>query len=388
MRILHRDMSPDGSGSIKVQADTGEDIWHLYNLVSVDDRVTGLSWRKVQNMTATGSTTTTKVKTSLTLAVVSVDYDASGQTLRISGKNVVESKYVKLGQFHTLEMVAQRSLTIYKSDWDQLYLDRLETACDPAASSEVAVVLMQPGLAHITLIGAHMTSLAARIETTIPKKRLASNTRHDKGVVRFFDQVLTTISNKIRFDIVKCVVIGSPGFLKDDFMLYLNDECVKRDMKHVLANVQKFVLISCSSAHLQSLKEILTDPSISALVEDTKAVAEVRALDQFYSMLNTQPDRAFYGPKHVRQAADENAIATLLITDDLFRAADPIQRKSYVSLVEQIKDGSGEVFIFSTQHPSGQQLSELTGIAAILRFPIHADSDDDQQSSSSDEDEK
>jgi protein pelota len=32
--------------------------------------------------------------------------------------------------------------------------------------------------------------------------------------------------------------------------------------------------------------------------------------------------------------------------------------------------GGGEVSIFSGMHTSGEQLNQLTGIAAVLRFPL------------------
>lgn len=32
--------------------------------------------------------------------------------------------------------------------------------------------------------------------------------------------------------------------------------------------------------------------------------------------------------------------------------------------------GGGEVHIFSGMHASGEQLNQLTGIAAVLRFPL------------------
>lgn len=41
--------------------------------------------------------------------------------------------------------------------------------------------------------------------------------------------------------------------------------------------------------------EVLADPAISARLADTKAISEVKALDAFYQMLQTEPDRAFYG---------------------------------------------------------------------------------------------
>lgn len=41
--------------------------------------------------------------------------------------------------------------------------------------------------------------------------------------------------------------------------------------------------------------EVLADPAISARLADTKAISEVKTLDAFYQMLQTEPDRAFYG---------------------------------------------------------------------------------------------
>jgi protein pelota len=35
-----------------------------------------------------------------------------------------------------------------------------------------------------------------------------------------------------------------------------------------------------------------------------------------------------------------------------------------------VREAGGEVFVFSAMHVSGEQLSKLTGIAAILRFPL------------------
>jgi len=41
--------------------------------------------------------------------------------------------------------------------------------------------------------------------------------------------------------------------------------------------------------------EVLQDPAIGARLSDTKAAAEVRALEDFYAMLQNDPNRAFYG---------------------------------------------------------------------------------------------
>lgn len=52
---------------------------------------------------------------------------------------------------------------------------------------------------------------------------------------------------------------------------------------------------------------------------DTKALAEVKSLELFYHVLSSDPDKAFYGVKHVEAANEHQAIETLLISDSLFR---------------------------------------------------------------------
>ncbi len=59
-----------------------------------------------------------------------------------------------------------------------------------------------------------------------------------------------------------------------------------------------------------------------ARVQDTKAAQEVTALKAFYAMLGQDSARAFYGPGHVRAAAELGAIQMLLLSDTLFRVND------------------------------------------------------------------
>ena len=42
----------------------------------------------------------------------------------------------------------------------------------------------------------------------------------------------------------------------------------------------------------------------------------------------------------------------------------------YAALVDGVREAGGEALVFSSMHISGEQLSQLSGIAAILRFPL------------------
>lgn len=173
--------------------------------------------------------------------------------------------------------------------------------------------------------------------------------------MRFYEQIYQGILRHIHFDIVKAIIIASPGFVKDQLYNYIFDQAVKTDNKLVMENKSKFVLIHSSSGHKHALTEVMQDSAVQAKLADTKAAREVQALNKFYEMMNTDPDRAFYGFDHVHKANDRGAIGTLLVTDELFRSADIKTRKKFVSLVEQVRAQNGSVYVFSSMHPSGER---------------------------------
>lgn len=64
------------------------------------------------------------------------------------------------------------------------------------------------------------------------------------------------------------------------------------------------------------------------------------------------------------------------------RCQNVADRRRFVSLVESVRDAGGDVKIFSSLHISGQQLDQLTGLAAVLRFPMPELEDEDVDSDS------
>lgn len=53
-------------------------------------------YRKVQNESATGSSTSHRVRTTLTVRIESVDFDTQACLLRLKGRNIEENDYVKV----------------------------------------------------------------------------------------------------------------------------------------------------------------------------------------------------------------------------------------------------------------------------------------------------
>ncbi|XP_057547176.1 protein PELOTA 1 [Amaranthus tricolor] len=369
MKIVRRDFVRGGPGSVKMIPEEADDLWMAYNLIAVGDSVLAVTVRKVLRE-ASGRRDAERVKLRLEIIVESVDYDKEGSMLRLRGKNTLENDHVKIGAFHTLELELHRPFVLRKAIWDSLALDMLHQASDPAASADLAVLLMQEGLANILLVGKSVTLTRSRIEASIPRKHGPAIAGYESALNKFFENVLQAFLKHIDFKIVRCAVIASPGFTKDQFHRHLLLEAERRQLRSIIENKSRILLVHTTSGYKHSLKEVLDAPNVMNMIKDTKAAQEVRALEEFFSMLSNDPARACYGPKHVEVAHERMAIQTLLITDELFRSADVSSRKKYVNFVDSVKASGGNTHIFSSMHVSGEQLAQLTGIAAILRFPL------------------
>lgn len=80
-------------------AEDPEDMWHAYNIITIGDYVRATTIRKVQNETATGSSSSSRIRMTLTICVESIDFDTQACVLRLKGRNREENAYVKVSRF-------------------------------------------------------------------------------------------------------------------------------------------------------------------------------------------------------------------------------------------------------------------------------------------------
>lgn len=137
----------------------------------------------MQFESATGSSTSNRVRTTLTITVETIDFDTQACVLRLKGRNIEENQYVKMGAYHTLDLELNRKFSLSKPEWDSISLERIDMACDVTQSADVAAVIMQDGLAQICLITSSMTLVRSKIEVSIPRKRKGNVTQHEKVIL-------------------------------------------------------------------------------------------------------------------------------------------------------------------------------------------------------------
>ena len=381
MRILKKSLDSHGCGYVRLQAEAEDDMYHIFNLAMAGDKMTASTMRNVVHETKTGSVTKNRVRIQLKITIEEVEFDAEQCSLRVRGRNAEENEYVKLGAYHTLTLEVGHPFILQKECWDAIFLQRLHESIDNTSKAELAAVVMQEGLCHVCLVTSFMTQTKARIERKMPKKK-DGNDKYEKQVLAFYRDVYEVIRRFVNFDIVKVVLMGSPGFFAEEFMAYMFERAIRTEDNEIHKNKSKFLKVHASSGHKKAIDEMLQKPEIASRMADVKAIKEVAALDRFHRLLGDDEDRVAYGYTETCYANENIAIEELLVTDKLFLGAKSndnfATRKKFVELTESVKENGGIVHIFSSMHVSGQQLDNYTGCAAILRFPFIQPSKEEQ----------
>jgi protein pelota len=65
------------------------------------------------------------------------------------------------------------------------------------------------------------------------------------------------------------------------------------------------------------------------------------------------------------------AIEKLVVADTMLRDADETQRLKLEGLMREVEKRRASVTVVSTEHEAGAKLLSLSGIVALLRFPLY-----------------
>ena len=70
-----------------------------------------------------------------------------------------------------------QEFSIQKSCWDDVFLDRLRESTEGASAGDLAIVVMQEGVAHLSIVKNSLTIEKARVITSIPRKASSFSAR-------------------------------------------------------------------------------------------------------------------------------------------------------------------------------------------------------------------
>lgn len=171
---------------------------------------------------------------------------------------------------------------------------------------------------------------------------------HFKKIAEHMKEQFLPLGNDL-----KGIIIGGPGVTVQDF---LNKDYLTGDIKKKIIGTKD--LSYTGDFGLQELLDRSED-----LLAKEEVAEEKKIMRRFFDTLAKTPGKAGYGSKEVKKALEVGAVDILLLSETI--------PESELKEFEELACRTGaEIKMISVETGEGQQLKELGGIAAILRYEI------------------
>lgn len=373
MQIHKKSHLPNGGIVLSLTAENPDDIWCIYNLLSEGDEIVAFTSRKVKKENSNATSVKQEIKKfNIHLAIEKITYASSDDDLQVSGKNISDNPYVKIGQYHTAEIRTHSKITLTKNNWNSYYNDKLNEITNFKNQAEQIFLVLDSGKASLYMILRYLTKEAFTLSYNIPHRK-SSNLRHshhDAAVENFFKAVIKKINDVINFEVTRSVVITGPGFTKNGFFDYLKENCSKLGYDTLNKNLKSFIVCNSTSSDQRAISEVLANQSFAAKINDQLYVQHNKAIEILRKRLEDNEDTIAIGVEDVLRAIELGAVDAIIITEDLIRHGLTERRKQIHKLIEDAKSQGGKVYYLSDKHFSSEFIKNLTGIAALLRLAI------------------
>ena len=354
MRIADRQRVEGGKERLTLVPESLDDLWHLTYVLEPGDEVAGDTTRRIQRnddqMRDTGGE---REHMHVNLEVEDVEFARFANRLRVSGVIVGCSREDQLGQHHTLNVEERTEIEVEKV-WKADQLERLQEAVEATEAPDVAVATVEEGEAHVHTVAQYGVEERASLTGTTGKGEFA-NARTE-----LFAELGDVLA---RMD-VDAIILAGPGFTKRDALEYVIDE--HSDL------AEKITTVDTASVGDRGVHEVLKRGAVDEVQAETRIAREAELIDELMANIS-EGAKAAYGSEEVAEAAEFGAVEHLLILDDDLRAERAGEGDWPVDadeIIERVEQQGGEVTVFSHEFDPGQQLRNLGGIAAVLRYRL------------------
>ncbi|MBE6523991.1 MAG: mRNA surveillance protein pelota [Thermoplasmata archaeon] len=345
MRLLGEDRS---SESVKLQVETDEDLWHLYNIIEEGDVVTASTTRR-EEKSADKLRAEKMEKKRMTLGIRIQKIEFSEEDLRLKLLGIIETGPQDIGQHHTLIFENGDSLTIQKKHWRATQIERVQRAVSDSKKPRIIFVSLDQDEATIAIL----RQFGLKEITTIRSGRSGKQYEEKPSVDGYHGE----IHSKLKFLMepnMPLVLLG-PGFEKEA----LADDLKKIDP----ALYSKIYVYHTGQSGMVGVNELMKAGMGADVLRESSVGAELEAVEQLMTAIS-KDGLGTYGPNEVMNAAMSGAVDKLLILDKKVREQDLDE------MVRAVESQKGVVIIVSSQHDGGKILESLGGIGALLRYKV------------------
>lgn len=331
---------------IRIQIETDDDIWHIYNILEVGDLVTASTLRRDSSVTdKIRAERAEKKRMTLGIRVEKIEFSEDDLRLKVLG--TIENGPQDIGQHHTLMMEVGDSPIVDKRHWKETQLERLKRAAADTNKPRMVFVSMDQDEATIAVL----RQFGLKEIATIRSGRSGKQYQDDSKGGDYHGEIIAKL--KLICEPGMPLVLLGPGFEKEQFA----------DSVKPAGISQSIFVYHTGQSGMQGVNELMKKGLGANLLRESRVGIEMEAVEKLMENIG-KGGLATYGNQEVADAAAAGAVETLLVLDSKLREndLDPIVRS-----VEQQK---GNVIVVSSQHDGGRQLEALGGMGAILRYNL------------------
>lgn len=354
MRTEQRGYGEDGRERRLVVPETTDDLWHLSHVLEHGDLVEGDTTRRIQrdddNLRDKGGE---REHMHVTIEVSDVEFARFANRLRVGGEIVQASREDQLGHHHTLNVEANSEITIEKK-FKPDQIDRLAEAAEATDAPEVAIATVEEGAAAIHTVQQYGTEEYATFTKPTGKGEYA----------RPREELFAELGDALVHLDSDAIILAGPGFTKRDAQDHLAEEFDDLD--------ERITMVDTSGIGDRGVHEVLKRGAVDEVRKETRISREAELIDQLTDRI-AEGAKATYGPDATMEAAEFGAVETLLIVDQRLREERQGEGDWDIDaneLIETVEQQGGEVTVFSSEFQPGQQLANLGGVAALLRYRL------------------
>jgi protein pelota len=334
----------------------------LYNVIYRGDEVYAYSSRAIKSDTEYSRPKSgERVSAFMGVAVESVAWDKFLGKLRVHGLIIHAPDIIPTGAHHTLNIALNQPVTIVKKQWPKHLLDRLRRA----SKTEKPMTILAIDDEGFALAETRQYGVDIKVEERmkLPGKHEAG--KRSAATKEYFKRVVNSL-NQLWAPRHSPIVIMGVGFVKNDFAKFLSDEA--GDIAKSVVDVK-----SVNNGGVSGIYEALRSGVLLKAAKQMRIVDETTVMEEIMKRLGKGEGTITYGLEGVENAVQMGAVETLVLADTMLREAGEEQRLHLEKLMREVEQRRGNITVVSTEHEAGAKLLALSGIAALLRFPVHGD---------------
>ncbi len=344
MKLIKKDQK---NNYVRIKVLSTDDIWYLSKLIEEGDKVGAITTRKISFNEKEGERKKIWVK----IDVEKVEFQEFSERLKVLGKIVESSnELVPKGTYQSIVVGINDEIEIYKKEWSLSFKEFLERA---VRSNEANILIVAADYGDATFYIYHNYGIESigRLSDELGGKREIKS--YEKNKTLFLTNLLSKIKSTVRTRTVKAIVFGGVGTLTKDF-----EEFIKKDE---IKKMTKFVKINYSGKN--GIKEILNKSDIDNIISETMLKKGIELLNKIMEKI-AKGGSVAYGYKEVKEYLDLGGVETMIISENMIKK----DREKSEELIKKAELTKAEIVIMPSNNEYGEQLDNIGGVGALLRF--------------------